>query len=141
MTTHALGPGERLQRSRQRQVRAIKGSLFAVGMISGGCIGYLVASNRFALDAPWPPAIAIVLAALYVAAIAVGSMLLQKRIDEVERMQTYKAVTVAGTAYLVGYPVWFLLWKASLAPEPIHWLLFISFWMLLAGSALFYRAR
>jgi MFS family permease len=137
----ALGEGERLNRKRERQARAIKATLFGIGMLSGAWIGYFLASNDFALDAPWPPAIAIGLAVLYVAAILIGSMLLHKHIDEVERMRTYKAVTLAGTAYMIAYPVWFLLWKASLVAEPVHWILFIAFWALLIGAAFYYRSR
>lgn len=136
-----LGEGERLQRKRERQVLAVKCSLFAVGMLSGAWIGYHFAADEYRLDQPWPPTVAVGLAVLYVAAIAIGSVLLNKRIDEVEKMQTYKAVAVASTAYLVGYPVWFLLWKASLVPEPSHSISFIAFWALLISSNLFYRSR
>ena len=136
-----LGEGERLQRERERQLLTVKGSLFLLGMLSGGLIGYFIVSDDFGFDGPWPPTVAISLAVIYVLAIAIGSVLLKNRIDEVERMQTYKAVTVAGTSYMIVYPVWFLLWKGSMVPEPIHWLLFIGFWALLIGSALYYRIR
>lgn len=137
----ALGEGERLQRTRERQVMAVKGSLFALGMLSGGFIGYFIVSDDIGFDGPWPPAIAISLAALYVLAITIGSVLLKNRIDEAERMQTYKAVAFAGTAYMIVYPVWFLLWKSGAMIEPIHWLLFVGFWALLVGAAFHYRVR
>ena len=136
-----LGEGERLQQARERQVLTVKGSLFLLGVMSGALIGYFIMSDDFGFDGPWPPAIAIGIAVVYVLAIGIGSELLNNKIDEAERMQTYKAVAFAGTAYMIGYPVWFLLWKAGLLIEPIHWLLFIGFWALLIGSAFHYRVR
>ena len=140
-TAMNIGDGERLQKSRQRLAWSVKGALFVVGMISGGYVGYYVASNDLDISAPWPPAIALAIAAAYLVALIVGSILLHRTIDEVERFRTYQAIAVAGTAYMVVYPLWFLLWKASVAAEPVHWILFLGFWALLIGSAFYYRVR
>ena len=135
------GEGEQLHHARSRRHVTVKGALFAVGLASGAWLGFMLARSGMDLSAPWPKRIAIGLAAIYVLALGVGSLLLNRTIDEVERARTYKAVTVAGSAYMIVYPVWFLLWKAQLAVEPIHWLLFVSFWLLLIGSSIFYRFR
>ena len=137
----SIGEGEQLHHARSRRHVTVKGGLFAIGMASGAYLGFMLARSDLDLSAPWPKAIAIGLAAVYLLALAVGSVLLNRTIDEVERARTYKAVTVAGSAYMIVYPVWFLLWKAELAVEPIHWLLFVSFWLLLIGSSIFYRFR
>jgi len=136
-----LGEGERAELSSRRQLMTVKGALFTVGLFSGAYLGYALASNDYDLNAQWPSGIAIALAAVYLIAMAAGSFLLRNRIDEVERLNTYKAVAFAGSAYMVVYPVWFLLWKAALLPEPVHWLLFAGFWLALIGAALFYRFR
>ena len=135
------GEGERAQRARSRRHLIVKGTLFAIGAVSGGYLGYSLASNDFDIAAPWPPQIAVTMAIVYVVALVGGSFALDKSMDELERHRTYKAVAVAGTAYMVVYPVWFLLWKASLVVEPVHWLLFVGFWLLLIGSAISYRLR
>lgn len=136
-----LGEGERLQRSRTRRHVAVKSALFAVGLATGAYIGFKLASTGFDLSAPWSRSVAVALALLYVVAIAAGSLLLNKSIDELERDRTYKAVAVAGSAYMIVYPVWFMLWKGGLAVEPIHWLLFAGFWLLMIGAAIYYRFR
>lgn len=63
------GPGERLQRHRQRRRIAIKGTLFGVGLVSAVLFGTVLASNAFDLAAPWPPGMAPGLAAAYLMAI------------------------------------------------------------------------
>ena len=142
-TTNSLvvGDGERLQRQAARRTIAIKGTLFVLGLLSGGYLGYWLASNDFNVNAPWPRELALIIAITYVAAVIGGSMLLDKSIDEHERMQAYQAVAVPATAYMLAYPVWFLLWKAQLVIEPVHWMLFVGFWALLIGSAIYYRFR
>jgi hypothetical protein len=137
----SLGEGERLQRSQMRRHIAVKGSLFVLGLGSGAYLGYTLVRTGFDLDAPWPPLIAVLIAVVYVVGVVGGSLMLEKSIDEVERDRSYKAVAAAGAAYMLVYPVWFLLWKAALVVEPIHWLLFIGFWLLLIGSAIYYRFR
>lgn len=135
------GEGEQAERASRRMTNGVKGALFAIGLVTGGYLGYFLAANDFDLSAGWPPEIAVTFAIVYVVAILGGSWLLRNRIDEVERANTYKAVSVAGTAYMLVYPVWFLLWLGGMLVEPIHWALFIMFWLLLIGSALFYRFR
>ena len=139
--TAVIGTGERAQRNRTRRHIAVKGALFLVGLLSGAYIGYALIANDFDASAPWPQEIAVGLAALYLVALAAGTMLLDKSIDELERHRTYKAITIPATAYLVVYPVWFLLWKAELVVEPIHWLLFVGFMVTFIGSAIYYRFR
>ena len=141
MATTQSGLGERLQRKQQRRMMTIKGTLFVLGLVTGAYVGFYIATNDFDLSAPWPPAIAATLAILYVVAMFVGSHLMEKSIDEVERYRSYKAVAFAGAVYLVAYPVWFLLWKGGFVVEPIHWLLFLAFWGSLLGGAIYYRFR
>ena len=141
LAAQAEGPGERLQRQQQRRVFAVKGALFAFGGIAGAFIGFNIASNGFDFGGQWPPAVAATLAILYVVALFAGSHFIEKSIDEVERMRTYRAVSFAGVIYLTVYPVWFLLWKGGFTGEPSHWMLFIAFWGSLLAASLYYRLR
>jgi hypothetical protein len=135
------GAGEELERVQRRRVFTVKGALFVVGLFSGAYVGYSVASQGFDFSAPWSPTACLVLAAVFLAAMAWGSFGLSKSIDEHERQNAYKAAAFAGSAYLVIYPVWFLLWKGGFVGEPIHWALFVLFWLALAGASIYYRFR
>ncbi|GLR48493.1 hypothetical protein [Sphingomonas astaxanthinifaciens] len=141
MTTSNELSGELRLKQRERKIWLIKGSLFAIGLVSGGIVGYLVADDGFAPDAKWPPSLAIGLVATFLAAIGIGSWLLRALCDEVERQLQYKATAAAGLFYVLAYPVWFVLWKGGLLPEPSHWMLFLGFYAALAASYLFYRFR
>ena len=131
--------GELLARRTDRRRKIIIGLVFGVGLASGIAVGLHVAEYGFA--GPWPLELSIGIAILYLLAMAVGSVALSAVTDEVERARCYKAVAFAGAGYFIAYPVWFLLWKGGVAIEPIHWVLFIGFWLLLALGTLFYRFR
>lgn len=131
--------GEMIARRTTRNRMIIFGLLFGVGLAAGIAAGNHAADNGF--GGTWPPAISIGTAILYVIAIIAGSVALSRVTDEVERAQSYKAVALAGAGYVLAYPVWFLLWKGGVAAEPIHWVLFVGFWLLLAGGTIFYRFR
>lgn len=141
--THSLDPvsGEQQHQRRERRTWAIKGSLFAVGLIAGVLVGYLLGERGLLAGANWPPEIALALAALYLAAVGIGSLLLRELHDEVEKQLQYKAMALAGIVFLLAYPVWFLLWKGGFVMEPVHWVLFAGFYLALLGAFLFYRYR
>ena len=122
-----------------RRLKIIKGLLFGVGLACGGLIGWHIGTNDLNLGAPWPPATAAGIAVLYLLAMAAGSVALSRVMDEVEKQRSYKAAALAGAVYLVVYPVWFTLWKGGFVIEPIHWLLFLTFWVSLASGAIYYR--
>jgi len=135
------GHGERMERTQSRRRKTIIGTLFVLGMISGAYVGYTVAEDGFDPSRQWSPTVCLVLAGTYLAAMIFGSIALSKHMDEVERQVQYKAAAAAGGLYAIVYPVWFLLWKGGFVAEPIHWALFLLFWVALAVSALYYRFR
>ena len=141
MAEGGRGAGEEMERAQRRRRRVIIGILFALGLVTGAYGGYRMAETDFDLAQPWSPTICLVLAAAYVAAMILGSIALDKHMDEVERQVHYKAAAVAGGVYAIVYPTWFLLWKGGFAGEPIHWALFILFWVALAASTVYYRYR
>ncbi|WP_331041222.1 hypothetical protein [Allosphingosinicella sp.] len=135
------GAGEEMERAQRRRRGVIVGTLFVLGTITGAYGGWTMAETDFDLSQPWSPTICLILAGIYLAAMLFGSIALSKQMDEVERQVHYKAAGVAGGTYAVVYPTWFLLWKGGFVPEPIHWALFILFWVALAASTLYYRFR
>ena len=55
---------------------------------------------------------------------------------------TFMGIGVSAVAamFFIGRgDVW--LQAASVAAEPVHWILFLGFWALLIGSAFYYRVR
>lgn len=133
------GSGELTARRTSRNRMIIIALLFGVGLATGIAAGNHVADNGFA--GPWPPMLSIGAAVLFAVAMLVGSVAMSRVTDEVQRAQSYKAVALAGAGYMLAYPLWFLLWKGGFLVEPIHWVLFIGFWLLLAGGSIYYRFR
>jgi hypothetical protein len=137
-----LGEGERRDAERRRRKWLIVAALAAAGAVPGFYVGLqhgqAVAESREFVRSP---TLSLVFAGLYLVAVIGGGLLLGRYIDEVERQRSYQAVSFAGLALMVVYPTWFLLWKGGFVPEPIHWMLFVLFWLSLAVASLFYRFR
>lgn len=136
-----LGEGERRERVARRMRFGIKGALFAAGLFTGIYVGANFVRNGFDFSAPWSPVAAVIIVAVYLAAMTVGSRLLSRHMDEVERDRGYKAAAAAAAAYVIVYPVWFALWKGGFVAEPVHWVMFVLFWLSLALATLWYRFR
>ncbi|HEX8225833.1 MAG TPA: hypothetical protein VF605_18655 [Allosphingosinicella sp.] len=136
-----LGEGERRERGARRTRFGVKAGLFAVGLFTGIYVGGNFVGSGFDFSAPWSPLAAAAIALVYLAAMGIGSLLLSRHIDELERDRGYKAAAAAGAAYVLVYPAWFALWKGGFVPEPVHWLLFLLFWLSLALATLWYRFR
>lgn len=136
------GEGERRDAARRRKKWLIVAALAVAGAVPGFYVG--VQYGQAAAESRpvvWSPTFALVFAALYLTAVIGGGLLLGRYVDEVERQRSYQAVSFAGLALMVVYPTWFLLWKGGFVPEPIHWVLFVVFWLSLALASLWYRLR
>jgi hypothetical protein len=137
-----LGPGEAQERARIRRRNLIIGGIFVAGLFSGFYVGHEEAEALFhGGDGAWTPTFSLILAAVYLIAILGGSLLLQDSMDELEKANSYKASAVAGAVYILLYPLWFILWKGGFVREPIHWVVFIAFWLALCVSHIWYRYR
>lgn len=141
-TDAPLGEGERREAARRRKRWWIVAALAGIGFVPGLYVGFQHGAAA-AQDQPlvWSPTLAALLAGLYLVAVAVGAILMNSVMDEIERQRGYKAVSFAGAALMVVYPTWFLLWKGGFVPEPVHWMLFVLFWLSLALASLWYRFR
>ncbi|HEX8483125.1 MAG TPA: hypothetical protein VF650_14605 [Allosphingosinicella sp.] len=136
------GEGERRDAARRRKKWLIVAALGLAGAVPGFYIGVQHGAAA-AQSRPfvWSPTFALALAGMYLVAVVGGGLLLGKFVDEVERQRSYQAVSVAGLALMIVYPTWFLLWKGGFVPEPVHWMLFVLFWVSLALAHLWYRFR
>ena len=136
------GEGERREAARRRKRWWIVAALALIGVVPGFYIGFQHgAAAAQSQPLVWSPTVAALLAGLYLVAVAGGAVLLNGVMDEVERQRGYKAVSFAGAALMVVYPTWFLLWCGGFVPEPVHWMLFVLFWLSLALATLYYRFR
>jgi len=143
MVEGTQGTGEAEERRKRRLKIAIVGSLFAIGMVSGFFVGHSAKGFGELLgpDPVMPPAVAIGLCLVFALAIAVGAVLMKKHADELERLNRYKAASLAGTVYLTTYMLWFFLWKGGLVPEPMHVVLFLIFLVSMFAGLAIYRFR
>jgi hypothetical protein len=130
--------GEAAEQARKWRKWRWFGLLFAAGFAGGFAAGFLEEGTLWE-GGNWPPAFAIAFAVGYTLLIVLGARFLQRDTDEFELARQYKAVAFAAGAYVLGYPVWFALWKGGLVAEPHHLILFGIFWLALAGSTLYYR--
>jgi hypothetical protein len=136
------GEGERRDAARRRTRWLIIAALFVAGIIPGFYLGYQDgAALTEGRTATWPPALVAALIGLYLFAVVGGGVLLNRVADDFDRQLGYKTVSFAGTVLMVVYPIWYVLWRGDLAPEPIHWVLFLLFWLSLVLAYLFYRFR
>ena len=133
--------GEALERSRRRRKLLLLGVLVGGGFAAGFLSGFTQADKLFDPAQKWPPALGLGLAAAYLLAAFGGGYLYSRQIDEFERMGQYKAVALGAGAYALVYPVWLLLWKSGLVPEPMHFLIYVLFMVTILGASLFYRVR
>src|SRR5262245_51848568 len=136
-----LSEFERLERSRRRRKFAIVGALALAGGIGGGIVGARESDKLFDLAQPWPPLLCLALAALLLFAAAVGAFVLHRPADEVERLAKLKATHAGASLYLLGYPIWFLLWKGGFLPEPMHVLIYAVIIVAMLAASLYYRFR
>ena len=141
MTQNDMISGEERLKRKTRRKWIILGFLFAAGFIGGFTAARMEDVRGYDFAGPWPPEVAIGLLVLFAVSISIGGWLMRRQMDDYEKMLNTKAAAAAGGAVLVGYPIWFLLWKASLVPEPVHWMIFIGGYVALYAALLFYRYR
>jgi hypothetical protein len=134
-----IGPGEAAARARSRRLLLY----FVVLGAIGGVIGFVTAllepnSANLLSGRSVPPAFAIVAAIVILVAVVIGSLRYHSVIDEFERRDNLIAATWGANLLLGGYPVWLLLWKGGLVPEPQHLILYLAV-LLTSGGVYLYR--
>jgi hypothetical protein len=141
MREGARGAGERAETLRRRKRYAVVAVLFTAGLVTGWYAGHSEQGSFFSGEANWDPTVSLVLTAMFLITIVGGSLVLHGSTDEVQRQAQFKATAIAGGAYMLLYPAWFMLWKGGHVAEPQHGILFVVFWLCLAGASIWYRFR
>lgn len=139
------GEGERLERANEARKSTIIGRMAAAGGAAGFFFGVLQFDVLqevipFGGGKGWRVALAIGFTLSYLAMAGVGLKLARYN-DEVELLNEYKATTAAALAYLVVYPIWYVLWQADLVREPMHVVIFFLFGLGVTAASIFYRVR
>ncbi|MFN3818033.1 hypothetical protein [Blastomonas sp.] len=123
--TMAEGDWQVRARQRRRKLYAVIGVLFGMGLVSGFLIGFFEDDQSgFMAGGSIPPAVAIFAAVMLGIAITYGGLRFHRSSDELERRNMVFAAAMAGNVALAGYPLWFILWKGGLVPEPDALVLF-----------------
>ena len=133
------GEGERREAARRRSRIVITVALFAFGLGTG-----LLIEDREGAGSGvwgWTPTSALIVAALFLVAVTIGSIVYNRVTDEMERQRAYRAAAVGGNVFMIGYPLWYLLWKGGFVPEPSHWVMFVAFLGSMIAATAWYRFR
>ena len=141
MPSTDLPPGERNLRHKRKRWWTIMAVLALAGFVPGFLLGYSEGEGLVDPQAAWPTWIVILLVGTFLVAVPIGSWLLYRQMDELERDNNRKAAAIGAGILVIVYPVWLVLWMGALVPEPIHWVLFLIFYLPFLGSWLFYRLR
>lgn len=141
MTKTDILTGEDRHKRKNRRKLTIIAVLFGFGFVGGFTAARMEDLRNYDFAGPWPPEIALGLLLAFLLSVSIGGWLMHREMDDYEKDINRRATAFAGTVVLGGYPIWFLLWKASFVPEPIHWVIFIAGYAALYAALLFYRFR
>ena len=111
------------------------------GIPVGFAVGFGAGYTGGDFDAFWnwaPDSLVIGLLAFSLAAILYGSWRFYKSIDEVELLDNLWASSAAYSAYVLLFPLWWVLAKTDMAPPPNDWVIFL---VALGSGLAFYLGR
>jgi FtsH-binding integral membrane protein len=140
MTEERLS-GEARDRANNRRRLWLFSGLALAGGIVGFTFAMFEAKNDVALGGTIPPAVAIALAVVTFVAMVWGTVAYKRRIDEVVLRDNIYAGAWGAFTIFVGYPVWFLLWKGGLLPEPSHMAMYAILYVVTCAVYLFRKYR
>ena len=141
VTEPGRGKGEALERANRRRKFMIVGGLAVAGFFPGFYLGYTENDELLQVGDKWPPEIALILAAVYLVAVLTGAVLLKRQTDEVQLAQQTRGTALAGSMFVLVYPLWYILWKGGFVPEPMHAVIYVLFLLTALGGMLYYRFR
>ena len=127
------GAGEAALKARRRRIFVIIGTLAASGFVLGFLSAHFEREDGEFLEGI-PAAWAIIASLVFLLTCTVGTWRYFKAVDEFERRDNSWAMMMAFNVYLVGYPIWFLLWKGGLVPEPSHEIIFVVLYFVLMAA-------
>jgi len=126
-----LDSGAEAERARRRKWHLVLGAALATGLAAGFGFAFADEGQGF-FRATIPPTLAAAIAALYLLMMVVGTVAMKRVTDEVEIHNNLYGMAIGGSAVLLVYPPWWILWRGEVLPEPPHEALFLLFF----GSAL-----
>jgi hypothetical protein len=136
-----IGHGETLER-RQKNRQTL---ILALLMAAGGVTGFFLSTNQQDgmgfYRGVLPAGVAIGLAALWLVSIVGGSIWLNRHIDEIERAAQIWGIAMAGTVVVILYPVWYLLWRGQMIPEPNGHIMFGALYAVMIAAYLWKKFR
>ena len=135
------GSGESLERAARRRKFFTVGALAVMSFIPGFYLGYTENDALLLADDKWPPAFALGLAGFYLGAVIAGAVLMRRQTDEVALANQYKATALAGSMFVIVYPLWYILWKGGFVIEPMHGVIYVLFLLTALAAMLYYRFR
>lgn len=133
--------GEARDRANNRRRILLLSLLTLAGGVVGFIFGLFESDNDFALGGTIPPAVAVALASITFVALVWGTIAYKRGIDEVVLRDNIYAAAWGAFVVFVGYPVWFLLWKGSLLPEPSHMAIYVVLYLVTCAVYLFRKYR
>ncbi len=134
--------GERRARLARNRRLSLYGALLAAGMVVGFFFGlYETDGTAWIAQGNIPGWLAILLASVTAIALIGGTIMTHRRIDEVERQNNLVSAALAAAVVLLGYPVWFILWKGRLVSEPSHEVIFITLYAVMILAYLYRKFR
>lgn len=122
------GKGERAEAGRRKLFWTALGVIMIGGAVTGLLIGISAAHHDIKPDAIWtdmPQPIAVALIAAALVAFVYGCWRFFKAIDEVELVDNLWASTAAYYAYATLFPLWWVLAKIGVLPEPNDWAIYL----------------
>ncbi len=120
----APGIGEAREKMQSGRSKRTLWILAGIGMVVGFFSAMLEGDGEGFLNGI-PAAWAIASAAIFIAAISIGSWFYYRQMDEVARYTNLWAAAVTVNLYLIAYPIWYVLWRGELVREPSHEVIFL----------------
>jgi hypothetical protein len=113
------GPGEQAAQARRRRLMVRMTVLAAFGAAIGFTAALVERRGAPILaGGTIAPAFAVAAAIAMVVIQTIACIRYYREIDELQRLDNLMASATGGNLVIVGYPIWFLLWKGGLAPVP-----------------------
>lgn len=119
-----IGPGEALERKQRNRQALILSLLMLAGGVTGLVLALTEEEGGSFFQGAIPAEVAIALSAFWLVTVIGGSIWYKRHLDEIELAAQIWASAIGASAVVILYPVWLLLWRGQLAPEPSAHLLF-----------------
>jgi len=146
MTDLAMNDDRNIGEKRARAARNGRLSLYGALLVAGAGVGFLFGlyetnGTAWIAQGNIPGWLAIVLACITAIALIGGTIVAHRRVDEVERQHNLVSCAAAGGVLLVGYPIWYILWKGQLLSEPSHEAMFVTLYAVVFFTYLYRKFR